>query len=149
MGSLPEQHNTNTVVRNLGSIEPQGFGEVPVTLGRKSSFGAVMKADAPHIIVTHCILHRHELATKTSPPKLAEVLKIVDCVNYMQSSALRHRIFSELCKEMGSEFEVILYHSNIRWFSRGQVLNRVFAVRVELTLFLQEHQQCHADCFKN
>ncbi|KAF2354297.1 protein of unknown function DUF4371 [Trinorchestia longiramus] len=76
---------------------------VPVTLGRKSCFGAVVKADAPHIIVTHCILHRHALATKTLPPKLAEVLKIVDCVNYMQSSALRHRIFSELSKEMGSD----------------------------------------------
>ncbi|KAF2343334.1 protein of unknown function DUF4371 [Trinorchestia longiramus] len=122
---------------------------VPVTLGRKYGFGAVVKADAPHIILTHCILHRHALATKTLPPKLAEVLKIVDCVNCMQSSALRHRIFSELCKEMGSEFEVLLYHSNIRWLSRGQVLNRVFAVRVELALFLQEHQQCHADCFKN
>ena len=122
----------------------------PVMLGRKSGFGALVKADAPHIIVTHCILHRHALATKTLPPKLAEVLKIVvECVNYVRTSALRHRIFSELCKEMGSEFEVLLYHSNVRWLSRGQVLNRVFAVRVELALFLQEHQHCHADCFKN
>ncbi|KAF2353302.1 hypothetical protein FHG87_015941 [Trinorchestia longiramus] len=122
---------------------------VPVTLGKKSCFSAVVKANAPHIIVTHCILHRHALATKTLPPKLVEVLKIVDYVNYMQISALRHRIFSELCKEMGSEFEVLLYHSNIRWLSRGQVLNRVFAVRVELALFLQEHQHFHADCLKN
>ncbi|KAJ3592624.1 hypothetical protein NHX12_007751 [Muraenolepis orangiensis] len=79
----------------------------PVMLGRKSGFGALVKADAPHIIVTHCILHRHALATKTLPPKLAEVLKIVvECVNYVRNSALRHRIFSELCEEMGSEFEM-------------------------------------------
>ncbi|XP_075684349.1 protein FAM200C-like [Rhinoderma darwinii] len=122
----------------------------PVMLGRKSGFGALVKADAPHIIVTHCILHRHALATKTLPPKLAEVLKIVvEYVNYVRNSALRHRIFSKLCKEMGSEFEVLLYHSNVRWLSRGQVLNRVFAVRVELALFLQEHQHRHADCLKN
>ncbi|XP_040278289.1 protein ZBED8-like [Bufo bufo] len=122
----------------------------PAMLGRKSGFGALVKADAPHIIVTHCILHRHALATKTLPPKLAEVLKIVvECVNYVRNSALRHRIFRELCKEMGSEFEVLLYQSNVRWLSRGQVLNRVFAVRVELALFLQEHQHCHADCFKD
>uniref|UniRef100_G3NTB1 Uncharacterized protein n=1 Tax=Gasterosteus aculeatus TaxID=69293 RepID=G3NTB1_GASAC len=63
-------------------------------------------------------------------------------VRYVRNSALRHRIFSELCKEMGSEFEVLLYHSNVRWLSRGQVLNRVFAVRVEL-------QHRHADCLKN
>ncbi|KAF2344747.1 hypothetical protein FHG87_024497 [Trinorchestia longiramus] len=33
--------------------------------------------------------------------------------------------------------------------SRRQVLNRVFAVPVELAMFLQKHQQCHANCFKN
>ncbi|KAF2347103.1 Ribonuclease H-like domain [Trinorchestia longiramus] len=105
----------------------------PVMLGRKSGFSAVVKADAPHVIVTHCILHRHALATKTLPPKLAEVLKIVvESVNYIRTSALRHRIFSELCKEMGFEFEVLLYHFNIRWLPRGQMLNRVIAVRVEL-----------------
>ncbi|KAF2360197.1 protein of unknown function DUF4371 [Trinorchestia longiramus] len=118
-----------------------------VMLGRKSGFGVLVKADAPHIIVTHCILRRHALATKTLPPKLTDVLKIVvESVNYMRTSALR--LFSELCKEMGSEFEVLLYHSNIRWLSRGQLLNRIFAMRVELALFLQEHKHCHADCFK-
>nr|XP_054593836.1 protein FAM200C-like [Nothobranchius furzeri] len=122
----------------------------PVMLGRTSGFGALVKADAPHIIVTHCILHRHVLATKTLPPKMAEVLKIVvECVNYVRNSALRHHIFSELCKEMGSEFEVLLYHSNVRWLSRGQVLNRDFAMCVELAQLLQEHQHCHADCFKD
>ncbi|XP_039459195.1 protein ZBED8-like [Oreochromis aureus] len=122
----------------------------PVMLGKNSGFGVLVKADAPHIIVTRCILHRHALATKTLPPKMAEVLKtVVECVNYVRNSALRHRIFSELCKEMGSEVEVLLYHSNVWWLSRGQVLNRVFAMRVELALFLQEHQHCHADCFKN
>ena len=35
-------------------------------LGRKSAFGALVKADAPHITVTHCALHRHALATKPS-----------------------------------------------------------------------------------
>ncbi|KAF2345244.1 hypothetical protein FHG87_024000 [Trinorchestia longiramus] len=106
----------------------------PVMLGRKSGFSAVVKTDAPHIIVTHCILHRHALATKTLPPKVAEVLKIVvESVNHIRTSALKQSIFSELCKEMGSEFKVLLYHSNIRWLPRKQVLNRVFAVSVELT----------------
>ncbi|KAF2365031.1 hypothetical protein FHG87_004211 [Trinorchestia longiramus] len=122
----------------------------PVMLGRKSGFGALVKVDAPHIIVTHCILHRHALATKTLSPKLAKELNIiVECINHVRTSALRHRIFSEPCKEMGSEFKVLLYHSNIRWLSRELVLNRVFAECVELSLFLQEYQHCQADCFKN
>ena len=96
-------------------------------LGRHSGFGALVKIDAPHIIVTHCVLHRHALATKTLPPKLAEVLQIVvECVNYVRNSAMKHRIFKELCNEMDSEFEILLYHSNVRWLSREKVLNRVF-----------------------
>ncbi|KAF2350432.1 HAT C-terminal dimerization domain [Trinorchestia longiramus] len=108
----------------------------PVMLGRKYSFGALVKADAPHIIITHCILHRHALATKTLPSKLAEVLKIVvECVNYVRTIALVHLIFSELCEEMGSEFEVLMYHSDIRWLPRERVLNRVFAIQVQQQLF--------------
>ncbi|KAG8231590.1 hypothetical protein J437_LFUL012282, partial [Ladona fulva] len=115
-----------------------------IMLGRKSGFGALLKADAPRIIATHCnapaCVGNINLASKTGR---------MECVNYVRNSALRHRIFSVLCKEMGSEFEVLLYHSNVRWLSWGQVLNRVFALCVELALFLQEHQHCHADCLKN
>ena len=46
-------------------------------LGIHSGFGELVKIDALNIIVTHCVLHRHALATKTLPPKLAEVLQIV------------------------------------------------------------------------
>ncbi|KAF2349157.1 hypothetical protein FHG87_020088, partial [Trinorchestia longiramus] len=40
----------------------------PVILGTKSDFGALVKTDAPHIIVTHCNLHKYALTTKTLPP---------------------------------------------------------------------------------
>ncbi|XP_076329269.1 protein FAM200C-like isoform X1 [Tachypleus tridentatus] len=86
----------------------------PVMLEQNSGFGALVKVYAPHIIVTHCVLHRHALATKTLPSKLAEVLTIVvECVNFVRNSALKHHIFKVLCNKMGSEFEVLLYHSNI------------------------------------
>ena len=61
----------------------------------------------------------------------------------------KHRIFKELCDEMSSEFEVLLCHSNVRLLSREKVLNRVFAMRVELSLFWRKHQHCHADYFED
>ena len=73
----------------------------------------------------------------------------MECVNYVRNNALKRRIFKELCNEMGSEFKVLLYYSDVRWLSWGKVLNRVFALRVESAVFLREHQHCHADCFKN
>ena len=50
---------------------------------------------------------------------------------------------------MGSEFEVLLYYSNVRWLSWEKVVNRVLALRVELAVLLREHQHCHVDCFEN
>ena len=70
-------------------------------------------------------------------------------LNYVRNSAMKHGVFKELCNEMGSECEVILYHSNVQWLSREKVLNRVFAMRVELALFLRQYQHCHADCFEH
>ena len=48
-----------------------------VMLERNSGFGRLLKADAAHITVTYCLLHRHALAKKTFTPKMKEVLKIV------------------------------------------------------------------------
>ena len=71
-------------------------------LGRNSGFGALVKVDTPHIRVTHFVLHMHASTTKTLPPKLAELLRILaESVNYVNNSALKHRIFKGLCNEMG------------------------------------------------
>ena len=119
-------------------------------LERNSGFGTLMKVDAPHITVTYCLLHRHALATKTFTPKLEEVLKIVvEYVNYVRNNAVKYRIFKQLCNEISSKFEVLLYYSNVWCLSQGKILNRVFTLRVELAMLLQEHQHRHADCFEN
>ena len=118
-----------------------------VMLERNSGFSALLKTDAPHITVTHCLLHRHALATKIFTPKLAEVLKIVmEYVNYMRNNAMKHCIFKKLCNKMSSEFEVLLYYSNVWSLSRRKMLNRVFTLRVNLAVLLRERQHRHADC---
>ena len=109
-----------------------------------------MKADEPHINVTHCLLLKHALARKTLPRKLAKVLRmVVECVNNVRNSAMKRCIFEELCNEVGARFEVFSCYSNVRWIFPGKVLNRVFALHVELALFFPEQQHRHADCFKN
>ena len=119
-------------------------------LERNSGFGTLLKANAPHITVTHCLLHRHALATKTFTPKLTEVLKIVvEYVNYVRNNAMKQSVFKELCNEISSVFEVLLYYFNVWWLSRGKILNHVFTLRVELAMLLREHQHRHTDCFEN
>ena len=94
---------------------------------------------APHVTVTPCVLHRHALASKSLPENFKEIMaNVVSPVNFIRSRALNHRLFRALCKEMGSEHEVLLYHTEVRWLSRGRVFTRVYELRKEIELFLRD-----------
>ena len=87
--------------------------------------GCVATPLATHIIVIHRFLHQHALASRTLSPALKEILfASVNVVNFIRALALNHHIFKRLCKEMGAQHEVLLYHTKICWLSRGQVLKR-------------------------
>ena len=88
-------------------------------MGCNSGLRGLIKGDAPHITITHCMLHRHALMSKTLPSSLADVLKIVvETGNYVKGRPLNHRIFMQLCELIDSEFKVVLlYHSEVRWLS--------------------------------
>jgi len=105
-------------------------------LGKNAAFATVVKKEAPHIIVTDRFLHRHALASKTLSSTLQEILSTsVKVVNFIRARALNHRIFKKLCQEMGAQHEVLLYHTEIRWLSRGHDLKRLMELRKEVSFF--------------
>ncbi|XP_042227387.1 protein ZBED8-like [Homarus americanus] len=124
--------------KNLGTLCTDG---APAMLGNTSGFAALVKKEAPQVIVTHCFLHRHALASKTLPAILKEVLSTgVKVVNFIRARAVNHRVFKRFCQEMGAEYEVLLYHTEVRWLSRGQILKRLIELRAEVSLFLKEKE---------
>ncbi|KAF2347680.1 hypothetical protein FHG87_021564 [Trinorchestia longiramus] len=48
------------------------------------------------------------------------------------------RIFKELCKEMEEKFEVLLYHTDVCWLSRGKIIHRVIELRKAIQEFLEQ-----------
>ncbi|XP_013777528.1 protein ZBED8-like [Limulus polyphemus] len=120
----------------VGSICTDG---APAMMGVRSGFTTLVKQKAPHGITTHCVLHRHVLAAKTLPENLKIVLqKVVKAVNFIRARAMNHRLFKASCDEMGSEHSILLLHTDVRWLSRGLILNRVFKLRTELEIFLRD-----------
>lgn len=102
------------------------------------------------IIKTHCMLHREQLAAKDMNEDLHSVLnQCVKIVNQIRNSAVKTRIFSLMCEEMGSEHKNLLLYSHIRWLSRGKVLKRFFDLRVEIEIFLNDQKSSLTENFKN
>ena len=106
-------------------------------IGKKSGFAALLKKKVPDIIVKHCFLHRHALAAKTLPPNLKDILSIcVRVVNFILGRPLHHRLFKLFCEEMGSEHQVLLFHTEVRWLSRGKISTRMAELKNEIGIFL-------------
>nr|XP_045611637.1 SCAN domain-containing protein 3-like [Procambarus clarkii] len=66
------------------------------------------------------------------------LLDVVKIVNHICAHAKKHRMFRELCKDMEANFTKLLLHIEVRWLSRGKVLNRVYALREQLCVFFIE-----------
>lgn len=63
---------------------------------------------------------------------------ILKCVNYIRSSGLQHRQFRAFLEEIEASYGDILYFTEVRWLSRGNVLKRFFELRVEVKRFMED-----------
>ena len=63
---------------------------------------------------------------------------VVKLVNTVLARPLNNRIFKQMCEVAEADYGDLLYHIEVRWLSRGNVLKRVFAVRHEIVSFVSE-----------
>lgn len=118
--------------------------------GRKSGVIAQIKTVNPKIMATHWMLHRQALASKSMGPDLHSVLNTaVTAVNCVKSRALQSRLFGQLCREMDAGHDTLLYHTEVRWLSRGKVLQRVFELRSEMSVFMRADKPDIAEFFSD
>ncbi|XP_041849953.1 zinc finger BED domain-containing protein 5-like [Melanotaenia boesemani] len=112
--------------------------------GKQKGLVARVQAVAPAAAATHCCIHREQLAAKKMPQSLKSVLdESVKIVNMIKGKSLNTRLFKTLCEEMGSEHTKLLFHTEVRWLSRGKVLTRLFELRDEVMLFLHPSNELH------
>ena len=111
----------------------------PAMSGCRSGFVSRVKGVAPHITNTHCMIHREALASNTLPASLNDVLKdVIQMVNFVKASALSTRLFHNLCSTMEPDHQKLLFHTKVRWLSKGSVLNHFLELNVEIQEFLAQ-----------
>ncbi|KAM6156733.1 general transcription factor II-I repeat domain-containing protein 2B-like isoform 1-T1 [Erethizon dorsatum] len=82
-----------------------------------------------------CIIHPESLcAQKLKMDHVMDV--VVSSVNWVCSRGLNHSEFTTLLYELDSQYGSLLYHTAIKWLSRGLVLKRFFESLEEIDNFL-------------
>jgi len=138
-------NNMKSVVDNLGlswnllsGVTTDG---APAMIGRANGSISHVKCHLnglghdQELFEHHCIIHQEALCSKTL--KYKHVMDFVfQSVNFIRSRGLKHRQFQAFLEEMESDYGDVLYHTEVRWLSRGSVLKRFVALRHEIQTFL-------------
>ena len=108
-------------------------------LGVCQGFTARVKQENPNVVIVHCLLHRENLASKKLSHEFQKVMQeVIQVVNFIKSRALNSRLFAQMCSDFGCDHINLLYYSEVRWLSRGKVLQRLLKLRTETEIFLTE-----------
>ncbi|XP_071052621.1 zinc finger BED domain-containing protein 5-like [Onthophagus taurus] len=111
-------------------------------VGKHSGLLARIKEVSPNVTWVHCMIHREALVSKNMPPNLMSVLDTeVKIINFIKARPLNSRIFAHIYKEMGSEHQHLFLHTEVRWLLRGRVLTRLFELKEEVFVFLNDNDK--------
>ena len=114
----------------------------PAMMGKENGAAALIKKyvhrdHSNQVLTVHCLIHQEALCGKAM--RMAHVMDtVVKIVNEIRSKGLKHRQFQAFLEELDTEYKDLLYHCEVRWLSRGKVLERFFKLRTEIELFLKE-----------
>ena len=64
----------------------------------------------------------------------------IKCVNEIRTKTLKHRQFQSFLEEVGAEYGDLIYYCDVRWLSRGKVLERFQNHMEHFHQFLHEKQ---------
>ena len=87
------------------------------------------------IIVIHCLIHQEHLCAKSV--ELSDVMTVVvQTTNFIRHNGNKRRQFKTFLEELDAEYGELPYHTEVRWLSRGKVLDRFFHLREDIDIFM-------------
>lgn len=98
-----------------------------------------MKEDNPELISYHCIIHQSVLCSTLSDEHAEVMNTMMKIINFLRaSSSCQHCMLREFLREVDANADDLLLPNNVRWLSKGSVLERFWSIRRELAAFVAE-----------
>lgn len=109
----------------------------PSMVGQRKGLVSRLSAINPELLTFHCIIHQSVLCAKLGKEMKEIMDSVTKLVNFVrENSSLQHRLFRTFLEEMSAEHKDLLLHNDVRWLSKGRVLERVCDLHGELVSFL-------------
>ncbi|KAL0161498.1 hypothetical protein M9458_045223 [Cirrhinus mrigala] len=132
-------------LKHVVSIATDG---APCMIGRERGLVSRLRAHHPDLMAYHCIIHQMVLCASLGERYSEVMTTVMKLVRYLRaSSALQHRLLRRFLVEVNATFDDLLLHNNVRWLSKGKVLERFWALRKELETFLLVQKSAKAKLF--
>ncbi|KAK0142715.1 General transcription factor II-I repeat domain-containing protein 2A [Merluccius polli] len=126
-------------IEKLVSVTTDG---APAITGRHSGFIAYCRADPdfPKFLNYHCIIHQQAICAKVMgfDHVMTPVIRII---NSIRAKAKQHRIFKLFLEECSAEYGDLLLHTEVRWLSRGKILQRFLSLLGEIKAFMETREE--------
>ena len=79
------------------------------------------------------------MASKVTHLDMTGVMStVVQIINFILARGLNHRQFKSLLEEMNALYQDVVYFCEVRWLSRGAMLQRFYDLRNEIMTFLKQ-----------
>jgi len=108
-------------------------------IGLKNGFAGQIKQQDLKFPIIHCIIHQEALCGKAVKlcSTMQTVIKIINAIKGDQK-LLSRRKFQHFLEEHNAVYTDIPLYYEVRWLSVGKCLEKFFAIRKEIFLFLQD-----------
>ena len=124
----------NVPIENITAVATDG---APAMIGRYRGFASLLKRKVPGVRTIHCVLHRNHLVAKNLSNELHAALKVcIRSVNKIKAHPLSSRLFAMLCEKNDETYKQLILHTEVRWLSRGDSLQRLVVLYNSTVEFL-------------
>jgi len=121
----------------------------PAMTGRERGLVGRLKLIQPHLISYHCIIHQSVLCSKLSDEFNDVMGTVMKVVNYIRAnSSMQHRLFKSFLEQSSAPYDDLLLHNDVRWLSKGRVMERFWSLRTEVNEFLQTLSGAKTEVFQ-